>query len=108
HLGRGGIAEMVERHCRLARHFATLLRREPGVQVLNDVVLNQVIARFGDDDAKTLETIRRVQADGTLFAGGARWRDRWVMRLSVISAPTTEADIERSAEAICAAWRGVR
>jgi hypothetical protein len=86
---------------------------EAGVHVLNDVVLNQIIVRFGardvDDaaDRMTLETIRRIQADGTCFAGGARWRDRWVMRLSVISAPTTEADIERTCDAICAAWRGV-
>jgi hypothetical protein len=77
--------------------------------VLNDVVLNQVIVRFGVSevdqtaDRLTRETILRVQADGTCFAGGARWRDRWVMRLSVISAPTGEADIDRSREAICAA-----
>jgi glutamate/tyrosine decarboxylase-like PLP-dependent enzyme len=113
HLGRDGIAAMVAEHCRLARHMAARLVREPGVHVLNDVVLNQIIVRFGardvDDaaDRMTLETIRRIQVDGTCFAGGARWRDRWVMRLSVISAPTTEAEIERTCDAICAAWRGV-
>lgn len=113
HLGRDGIAAMVTEHCRMARHMAARLARELGVHVLNDVVLNQIIVRFGARDADdaadrmTLETIRRIQADGTCFAGGARWRDRWVMRLSVISAPTTEADIERTCDAICAAWRGV-
>ena len=81
--------------------------------VLNDLVLNQVIVRFGTPEADetadrlTGETILRVQDDGTCFAGGARWRDRWVMRLSVISAPTTEADIDRSCEAIYKAWRSV-
>ena len=113
HLGRDGIAAMVAEHCRLARHLAARLVREPGVHVLNDVVLNQMIVRFGTPDCdgtadrKTLETIRRVQADGTCFAGGARWRDRWVLRLSVISAPTTEGDIDRTCDAICAAWRTV-
>ena len=113
HLGRDGIAAMVAEHCRLARHMAARLAREPGVHVLNDVVLNQMIVRFGTPDCdetadrQTLETIRRVQADGTCFAGGARWRDRWALRLSVISAPTTEADIERTCDAICAAWRTV-
>jgi len=113
HLGRAGIAAMVQGHCRLAARFAERLVREPGVYVLNDVVLNQVIVRFGASevdqtaDRLTRETILRVQADGTCFAGGARWRDRWVMRLSVISAPTGEADIDRSAEAICSAWRSV-
>ena len=111
HLGRDGISAMVAEHCRLAALLATRLAREPGVHILNDVVLNQVIVRFGTRDAGdvgdrvTTETIQRIQSDGTYFAGGARWRDRWVMRLSVISAPTTEADIDRTCEAICSAWR---
>jgi glutamate/tyrosine decarboxylase-like PLP-dependent enzyme len=104
---------LVQEHCRLAARFAEQLVREPGVYVLNDVVLNQVIVRFGTPEADetgdrlTRETILRLQTDGTCFAGGARWRDRWVMRLSVISAPTAEADIDRSCEAICTAWRSV-
>ncbi|HEV8443743.1 MAG TPA: aspartate aminotransferase family protein [Steroidobacteraceae bacterium] len=113
HLGRAGIAALVQEHCRLATRFADRLVREPGVYVLNDVGLNQVIVRFGKPEADqtadrlTQETILRLQADGTCFAGGARWRDRWVMRLSVISAPTTEQDIDTSCQAICAAWRSV-
>jgi glutamate/tyrosine decarboxylase-like PLP-dependent enzyme len=113
HLGRAGIAALVQEHRRLAARFAERLVREPGVYVLNDVMLNQVIVRFGTLEADetadhlTRETILRVQGDGTYFAGGARWRDRWVMRLSVISAPTTEAELDRSCEAICKAWRSV-
>jgi hypothetical protein len=82
-LGRAGIATLAEGHCRLARRFADRLVREPGVYVLNDVVLNQVIVRFGAPEADetadrlTRETILRVQTDGTCFAGGARGRDRW-------------------------------
>ena len=113
HLGRDGIAAMVAEHCRLAALMAARLSRLSGVHILNDVVLNQVIVRFGMPDTDeagdrmTTDTIRRIQADGTCFVGGARWRDRWVMRLSVISAPTTEADIDRTCEAISAAWRAV-
>lgn len=108
HLGRAGIAAMVAEHCRLAAHMAKRLGAEPGVLVVNEVVLNQIIVRFGDDDGLTAETIARVQAEGTLFAGGARWRGNWVMRLSVIAAPTTEADAELACDAILAAWRAVR
>ncbi|HYF07572.1 MAG TPA: aminotransferase class V-fold PLP-dependent enzyme, partial [Acetobacteraceae bacterium] len=100
HLGREGIARMVERHCRLARLVAAEMDAEPGIAVLNDVVLNQVILRFGDDDAATRRTIARLQADGVCFAGGAQWKGRWVMRISVSGWPTTEADAQRSAEAI--------
>jgi hypothetical protein len=46
-LGRSGVADLVERTCRLARMFADGLR-DSGFQVLNDVVLNQVLVSFGD------------------------------------------------------------
>jgi glutamate/tyrosine decarboxylase-like PLP-dependent enzyme len=84
HVGRAGIAAMVDRHCRLARLIAARTATEPGIVVLNDVVLNQAILRFGDDDARTLAAIARLQADGVAYAGGAKWRGKWVMRLSVI------------------------
>jgi glutamate/tyrosine decarboxylase-like PLP-dependent enzyme len=111
--GRDGIAAMVERHCSLARRFAKLLAAEPGIRVLNDVVLNQLIVNFGSGDAAQRKTqteavIARVQQDGVCYAGGAQWRDDWVLRLSVISAPTTEADIDMSAAAIISAWRDVQ
>ncbi|MCK0207291.1 pyridoxal-dependent decarboxylase [Starkeya koreensis] len=113
HFGRDGMAAMVERHCALARRLADRLAAEPGIAVLNEVVLNQILVRFGDgagveaDDAATLATIAAIQADGTCFAGGAKWRGRWAMRVSVIGYSTTEEDIDRSARAMIAAWRSV-
>ncbi|QFR34360.1 pyridoxal-dependent decarboxylase [Ancylobacter sp. TS-1] len=113
HFGRDGVAEMVERHCALARRLADRLAAEPGVAVLNDVVLNQLLVRFGADrdmaagDAATLATIAAIQAEGTCFAGGAKWRGRWAMRVSIIGAATCAADIDRSAEAMIACWRSV-
>jgi glutamate/tyrosine decarboxylase-like PLP-dependent enzyme len=68
HLGRDGIAAMVARHCRLARRIADGLAAEPGLRVLNEVCLNQVLVRFGADDvleagdALTRRTIERIQA----------------------------------------------
>lgn len=114
HLGRTGIAAMVERHCWLARRIAGLVAREPGIAVCNDIVLNQAILRFGADrddetgDRLTLATVARLQQDGTCFAGAARWRGRWVMRLSVIGWATTPEDADLTAGAILSAWRAVR
>jgi glutamate/tyrosine decarboxylase-like PLP-dependent enzyme len=114
HLGRTGIADMVARHCRQAARFAEALSREPGVAVLNDICLNQAIVRFGGREAGekadrlTERVIARIQSDGICFVGGARWRGRWVMRLSVISWPTADEDIETSIAAIVDAWRTVR
>jgi glutamate/tyrosine decarboxylase-like PLP-dependent enzyme len=115
HLGRDGIAATVERHCRYAALLAEKLRdeKDKGIAVLNDVVLNQVLVRFGADlspetgDAVTAETIAAIQRDGTCFAGGGQWQGRMVMRLSVIGGSTCENDVLRSAEAIIKAWRGM-
>jgi glutamate/tyrosine decarboxylase-like PLP-dependent enzyme len=99
-LGRSGIAEMIERCCRLATRFETTLDAQPGVEIVNDVVLNQVLVRFEDDDATTSEVIRRVQEDGTCWLGGATWKGRAVMRISLSNWSTTEEDVDRSAAAI--------
>ena len=105
HLGRPGIAEIVERNCRQARLIAETVSAEPGIAVLNDVVLNQLILRFGDDDQRTLGTIDRLQQDGVAFAGGAKWMGKWVMRVSVSGASTADEDALRTARAIVAAWK---
>jgi len=109
-LGRRGVRELVERCCRLASRMADRLRGTPGVRILNDVVLNQVLVRFeppgdGDAGAFTKAVITRVQRDGTCWLGGTRWHDQDAMRVSVCNWSTTEADVDRSAEAILAAAR---
>jgi glutamate/tyrosine decarboxylase-like PLP-dependent enzyme len=104
-LGRDGIRQMVLRNCMLAQRMADALRRESGVEILNEVVLNQVLVRFADSDRTTRDVIARVQADGTCWAGGAHWHGRDVMRISVSNWSTTEADIDRSADAILRAFR---
>ena len=109
-LGRDGIDELVTRHCALARRFAARLAAEPGVRILNEVTINQVIVGFGTGDAEarraaTEGVIAKIQAGGVCFVGGAEWRGDWVMRLSITSGATTEADVDLSADAIIAAWR---
>ena len=76
--------------------------------ILNDVVLNQALARFGDDDAATDAVVAAVQDDGTCWLGGTRWQGRAAMRISVSGWPTREEDADRSADAILAAWRAIR
>jgi glutamate/tyrosine decarboxylase-like PLP-dependent enzyme len=104
-LGRRGAGELVERCCALARRMAGRLDTAPGVEVLNDVVLNQVLVRFGDDDGVTADVVRRVQDDGTCWAGGSAWHGRGVMRISISNWATAEADVDASADAIIAAAR---
>ena len=106
-LGRDGVAELVDRSCEHAARIAARLRRAEGVEVLNDVVLNQVLVRFADDDAATDAVIEAVQRDGTCWLGGSTFRGRAVMRVSIVGWQTTSADVDRSADAILAAARTV-
>jgi glutamate/tyrosine decarboxylase-like PLP-dependent enzyme len=111
-LGRSGVADLVDRSCRLAARMAGRLSAEPGVAVLNDVVLNQVLVRFGADgepgDALTRSVVQRVQREGTLWLGSTVWHGRAAMRISVSGWSTTDADADRSAEAILSAYRSER
>jgi glutamate/tyrosine decarboxylase-like PLP-dependent enzyme len=109
-LGRSGVADLVDRCCRLARRFADRLREDPAIRVLNDVVLNQVLVRVvpdggGDADAATRDALRRVQDERVCWLGGSRWHDMDAMRISVSNWSTTEEDVDRSAESIIRAVR---
>ena len=99
-LGRDGIAAMVERCCDLASRMARSLVNRPGVRILNEVVLNQVLVSFDDDEALTRDVIRRVQADGTAWLGGTTFHGVAAMRISVSEWTTREEDADRSVDAI--------
>lgn len=97
-LGRRGLAEMIERNCRLAGRFAKVLHKA-GFDILNDVCLNQVLVGFGDA-AITRRVIDAIQSDGTCWCGGTVWQGRPAMRISVSNWSTSEDDVDRSAAAI--------
>jgi glutamate/tyrosine decarboxylase-like PLP-dependent enzyme len=110
-LGRSGVAELVERCCRLARRFADRLRQEPSIRILNDVVLNQVLVRIeapdGDGDTATREALKIVQEERVCWLGGSRWHDLDAMRISVSNWSTTDDDVDRSADSIIRAAKSV-
>ncbi len=90
--------------------MAERLAAVPGVAVLNEVVLNQVLVRFdppggGDADAFTRDVITRVQEDGTCWLSGTTWRGQAAMRISVSNWATGKADADRSIAAILHAAR---
>ncbi len=81
----------------------TQLADVDGITVVNKVVLNQVLVRFGENDATTDRVIEAVQRSGECWMGSTTWHGQRLMRISVSSWRTTEADIDRSARAILAA-----
>ena len=102
-LGRSGLAQLVNRNCCQAQKIAEVLK-QAGVEVLNEVVLNQVVVSFGDDD-ETRRVIASIQDSGKCWCGGTIWRGRAAMRISVSSWATTDEDVNRSVGAILDAHR---
>jgi glutamate/tyrosine decarboxylase-like PLP-dependent enzyme len=97
-LGRSGVAQIVQRGCRLARIAAAGLSAIPGVEVLNEVVLNQVLFRFADD-ATTDAVLAEAQLGGDVWLSGTKVDGRSAIRLSVSNWQTDEGDIERVIQA---------
>jgi glutamate/tyrosine decarboxylase-like PLP-dependent enzyme len=96
-LGKDGVGELVDRLCNHAENFADRLRTE-GFRVLNDVVFNQVLVAC-DTAERTKSTLENIQRSGECWCGGATWNGEPVIRISVCSWATTEADVERSVAA---------
>ena len=97
-LGRRGVEDLIVRCCSHARRFAEGLGGA-GYEILNDVVLNQVLVSFGDDET-TARVIEEIQRDGTCWCGGTVWQGRRAMRISVCNWSTTTADVEASLAAM--------
>jgi glutamate/tyrosine decarboxylase-like PLP-dependent enzyme len=114
-LGRDGVAGVVETCCQIAAAIAERLAAHPGVEVLNEVALNQVLVRFlapdgsaAATDALTRAVIRRVQREGTCWLAGTTWHGMAAMRISVSNWSTTADDARLSADAILAALAAER
>ena len=70
-----------------------------GYQVLNQVVINQIVVSFGDEE-RTHRVISAIQREGTCWCGPTVWQGQPAMRISISSWATTEADVERSLAAM--------
>jgi glutamate/tyrosine decarboxylase-like PLP-dependent enzyme len=97
-LGRKGVEEMIDRCCRHARRFEDALL-EAGHAVLNEVVLNQVVVSFGDEE-RNRQVIEAIQRDGVCWCGPTQWQGRSAMRISVSCWATGDDDVDRSIESI--------
>lgn len=110
-LGKDGVAQLVDRHCALARRLAAHLAAEPGVHIANEVVLNQVAVWFEhpsrDSDTHTRQVAEAFQRQGAAWASASRWNGRAVLRLSIVNWVTTGEDIDRAAGSLITCHRSL-
>ena len=93
HLGADGIREMIAHHCALATYLADRLRGEPGIEIMNDVMLNQV-AIACETDEKTTRVLERIQERARVYPSHGVWQGRQIIRVSVINHATDHEDID--------------
>jgi glutamate/tyrosine decarboxylase-like PLP-dependent enzyme len=97
-LGRRGVADLVTRACDVATTIADRLRAG-GLTILNEVVLNQVLARLVDGPT-TEALIAEIQSDGRIWCGPTQWDGATAMRISVSSWKTDLDDAAFAADVI--------
>ena len=98
---------MVERCCDSPAGWPAGWRTHPGIEIVNEVVLNQVLVAVGDGPTTTA-VVERIQADGVLWLGATRFHGTPALRISVSGWNTTDEDADRSVAAIIAAVEAVR
>src|SRR5262245_15403794 len=109
HLGREGIAAVVERCCKHAHSIITGIGKLEGAEMLWEPTINQGLVRFLDQspnateeqhDRRTDEVIAEILKTGEAFFGGTTWRGRRAMRVSVCNWQTSDDDVERVIRAV--------
>ncbi len=108
YLGRDGVRALIAGHVRLAEKLAAALKQEPGIHVLNTVVSNQVAIACGETDEQTRAVLAAVQKRGKVYPSHGVWRGRQIIRCSLTSYATDDADIDLLVAEIVEAWRGIR
>ena len=112
-LGRQGMAELVERCCRLCLALVEGIGALPGVTIVALPVLNQGLVRFERSGASATENddytdamIQRINDTGEAFFSGSSWQSRRVMRVSVVNWRSTDAHVSRAIAAVagCGSW----
>jgi len=109
HLGREGVANLIDRCCEHARTLVQGIGRLPGVEILSEPIINQGLVRFlsptrnqAADDRHTDEVIAAVNATGEAFFSGTTWQGRRAMRISVCNWRTSSKDVERVVQSVAA------
>jgi aromatic-L-amino-acid decarboxylase len=109
HLGRAGVAVLVDRHVRLAQRLESAVEAAPDLERAAPAGLSVVCFRYaprgraGDAawlDALNKTLVERVQAEGRVFLTGTTLGGRFALRACVLHYGTTEADVDALVAAV--------
>ena len=91
--GRSGLQERIREAIRLAALFEGWVREKPGWEICAPRPFSLVCFRLAGSDEANEALLERVNASGEVFLSHTRLDDRYVLRLAVGNARTTEDDV---------------
>jgi len=98
--GRAGLQAQIRDGVRLAELFEGWVRDEPGWDLCAPRPFSVVCFRRHASDEENEAFLERVNAGGEIFISHTRLNGRYVLRLAVGNARTTEADVRRAWDVI--------
>jgi aromatic-L-amino-acid decarboxylase len=94
--GREGLQRVIRDHVRLAEQFEGWVRDEPGWELCAPRPFSVVCFRRQGSDEENEALLHRVNATGEVFISHTKLNGRYVLRLAIGSARTTEDDVRRA------------
>lgn len=91
--GRDGLQAMLREHVRLAAEFERWVDEEPGWELCAPRHFSLVCFRREGTDEENEALLQRVNASGEIFLSHTRLGGRYVLRLAIGNARTTEDDV---------------
>jgi aromatic-L-amino-acid/L-tryptophan decarboxylase len=98
--GAEGLRAILREHVRLAELFASWVDGEPGWELVAPQRFSLVVFRLEASDEENEALLERVNATGEIFISHTRLQGRYVLRLAIGNARTTEPDVRRAWEVL--------
>jgi aromatic-L-amino-acid decarboxylase len=94
--GRAGLQQMLREHVRLANLFAEWVEADPDWELCAPQRFSLVVFRRNGSDEENERIVERANQSGEMFLSHTKLHDRYVLRLAIGNARTTEADVRRA------------
>jgi aromatic-L-amino-acid decarboxylase len=98
--GREGLQERIREHVRLARLFASWIEETPGWEVVAPVPFSVVCFRREGSDEENEALLARVNESGEIYISHTVLDGRYVLRLAIGNARTTDNDVRLAWDAL--------
>ena len=98
--GAEGLRAIHREHIRLARLFADWVEESPDWELAAPLRFSLVVFRRNGSDEENEDILERVNRSGEIFLSHTRLDGRYVLRLAIGNARTTETDVRRAWEVL--------